>query len=159
MSLAGQPLGGWGQYSLSPTMGAWNAHLFYLHWRHTADRQFLRDRAYPFSDEIAVCLKALLKPDANGRLKLPLSSSPEIFDNTRQAFLQPNSNYDLASISMLFLALAEMARELGRSRRRPTEWSELAAEAGRFPRRCRAWPVAARRNHAGCPGAIGICPT
>ena len=37
MSLAGQPLGGWGQYSLSPTMGAWNAHLFYLHWRHTGD--------------------------------------------------------------------------------------------------------------------------
>jgi alpha-L-fucosidase 2 len=28
MSLAGQPLGGWGQYAMSPTMSAWNAHLF-----------------------------------------------------------------------------------------------------------------------------------
>ena len=36
----GQALGGWGQYSLSPTMGAWNAHLFYLHWRYTGDDQF-----------------------------------------------------------------------------------------------------------------------
>ena len=76
MSLAGAPLGGWGQYSLSPTMGAWNAHLFYLHWRHTGDDIFLRDRAYPFCREIGVCLQALLKPDTNGVLVLPLSSSP-----------------------------------------------------------------------------------
>ena len=113
MSLAGQPLGGWGQYSLSPTMGAWNAHLFYLHWRHTGDAVFLRERAYPFCREIGECLRALLKPDANGVLVLPLSSSPEIFDNTRRAFLKPNTNYDLASIRMLFLALAEMAAAVG----------------------------------------------
>ena len=113
MSLAGQALGGWGQYSLSPTMGAWNAHLFYLHWRHTGDAQFLRERAYPFCREIAVCLQHLLKTDAKGTLKLPLSTSPEIFDNTRRAFLQPNSNYDLASLKMLFLALAEMAEAVG----------------------------------------------
>ncbi|MFO1491811.1 MAG: hypothetical protein U1F87_13080 [Kiritimatiellia bacterium] len=48
MSLAGQPLGGWGQYSLSPTMTSWNAHLFYLHWRYTMDEAFLRDQAYPW---------------------------------------------------------------------------------------------------------------
>ena len=131
MSLAGQPLGGWGQYSLSPTMGAWNAHLFYLHWRHTGDRKFLGDRAYPFSEDIAVCLKALLKADAQGVLKLPLSSSPEIFDNSRRAFLKPNSNYDLASIKMLFLAVAEMARELGKTTQ-AAEWSELAAKLGDF---------------------------
>ena len=113
MSLAGAPLGGWGQYSLSPTMGAWNAHLFYLHWRHTGDDIFLRDRAYPFCREIGVCLQALLKPDTNGVLVLPLSSSPEIFDNSRRAFLKPNSNYDLASLKMLFLALAEMAEATG----------------------------------------------
>jgi alpha-L-fucosidase 2 len=31
MTLAGEPLAGWVQYSLSPTMSAWSAHLFYLH--------------------------------------------------------------------------------------------------------------------------------
>ncbi len=75
MSLQGQALGGWGQYSLSPTMGAWNAHLFYLHWRYTQDEQFLRTRAYPWCREIGECLLYLLKPDASGVLKLPLSSS------------------------------------------------------------------------------------
>jgi len=109
MSLKGQALGGWGQYSLSPTMGAWNAHLFYVHWRYTGDKKFLRTRAYPWCREIGECLLALLKPDANGVLKLPLSSSPEIFNNSHRAFLIPNSNYDLMSLRMLFLSLAEMA--------------------------------------------------
>ena len=58
MSLQGQALGGWGQYSLSPTMGAWNAHLFYLHWRYTGDERFLRTRAYPWCREIGECLLA-----------------------------------------------------------------------------------------------------
>ena len=131
MSLAGQPLGGWGQYSLSPTMGAWNAHLFYLHWRHTRDDAFLRDRAYPFCREIAVCLRALLKPDTSGVLKLPLSSSPEIFDNSRRAFLKPNSNYDLASLKMLFLALAEMA-DAGGEKEDAADWAVTAKRLGEF---------------------------
>ncbi|HOY57167.1 MAG TPA: glycoside hydrolase N-terminal domain-containing protein [Verrucomicrobiota bacterium] len=38
MTLAGQPLGGWAQYSLSPTAAGWLAHLFYLHWRYGAER-------------------------------------------------------------------------------------------------------------------------
>lgn len=141
MSLAGQPLGGWGQYSLSPTMGAWNAHLFYLHWRHTGEARFLRERAYPFCREIGICLRALLKPDAQGVLKLPLSSSPEIFDNTRRAFLEPNSNYDLASLKMLFRALAEMAAALGEK----TEAGEWLA----LDRRLGDWHVA--RSGAGNP--------
>ncbi len=131
MSLRGQALGGWGQYSLSPTMGAWNAHLFYLHWRHTGDDRFLRERAYPFSREIGVCLRALLKPDTNGILKLPLSSSPEIFDNSRRAFLKPNSNYDLASLKMLFLSLAEMAATLGDSQA-AADWNAIVKQLGDY---------------------------
>jgi len=131
MSLAGQPLGGWGQYSLSPTMGAWNAHLFYLHWRQTGDDPFLRERAYPFCREIGECLRALLKPDTNGVLVLPLSSSPEIFNNSRRAFLTPNSNYDLACMKMLFLALAEMADAMG-DPNEAARWTRTAGQLGDF---------------------------
>lgn len=131
MSLAGQPLGGWGQYSLSPTMGAWNAHLFYLHWRHTSDTAFLRSRAYPFCREIGTCLRALLKPDAHGILALPLSSSPEIFDNSRRAFLKPNSNYDLACLNILFLSLSEMATALG-NKPAAEDWAATARKLGDF---------------------------
>ncbi len=131
MSLAGQPLGGWGQYSLSPTMGAWNAHLFYLHWRATGDEKFLRGRAYPFCREIGICLRGLLKTGTNGVLLLPLSSSPEIFDNSRRAFLQPNSNYDLASMKMLFLSLAEMASATG-DLQAAADWTATAQQLGEF---------------------------
>jgi alpha-L-fucosidase 2 len=47
MSLQGQALGGLGQHSLSPTMGAWNAPLYYLHGRHTGEDRFLGTRAFP----------------------------------------------------------------------------------------------------------------
>lgn len=131
MSLAGHPLGGWGQYSLSPTMGAWVAHLFYLHWRVTGDEKFLRQRAYPFCREIGVCLRALLRPDTNGVLVLPLSSSPEIFDNSRRAFLQPDSNFDIACMKMLFLALSEMADAAGESQE-SAGWADTAKRLGGF---------------------------
>jgi alpha-L-fucosidase 2 len=131
MSLAGQPLGGWGQYSLSPTMGAWNAHLFYLHWRYTADDEFLRTRAYPFCREIGECERALLQPGTNGVLKLLRSSSPEIFDNSDRAWLEPNSNYDLACLKMLFLSLSEMADALGKAEEAKS-WAATAAALGDF---------------------------
>ncbi len=107
MSLAGQPLGGWGAYSLSPTMSAWNAHLFYLHWRYTMDDAFLRDRAYPWCSGVGDCMAGLLKPDKDGVLKLLRSSSPEIYGNT---YLEPNTNYDLMCLKMLFLSLQENGR-------------------------------------------------
>jgi alpha-L-fucosidase 2 len=108
-ALDGQPLGGWSQYSFSPTMGAWVAQSFYLQWRYTMDPIFLRTRAYPFTEQIGIALESLLKPGADGKLKLPLSSSPEFFDNSMQAWLPPNSNFDLAQLRWLYGALAEMA--------------------------------------------------
>ncbi len=113
MTLDGQPLGGWGHYSLSPTMSAWCAHLFYLHWRYTMDDAFLRTRAYPWSREVGTFLLSLLRPNANGVLILPLSTSPEIHDNSARAWLVPNSNFDLACLRMLFLGLQEMATAAG----------------------------------------------
>lgn len=131
MSLAGQPLGGWGQYSLSPTMTSWNAHLFYLHWRYTMDDRFLKDQAYPWCKAAGDCLRALLKPDEHGILKLPRSSSPEIFDNSQRAWLIPNSNYDLMCLKMQFLALAEMADALGQPGE-ARDWLATATALGDF---------------------------
>jgi len=130
MTLSGDPLAGWVQYSLSPTMTAWTAHLFYLHWRYTADDRFLRDRAYPWCKEAAECIAALLREE-DGRLVLPLSSSPEIFDNSARAWLEPNSNYDLMSMRMLFLALAEMATAQGMGAD-AERWTSLSNRLGDY---------------------------
>ena len=129
MSLSGDPLTGWGQYSLSPTAGAWVAHLFYLHWRYTADDRYLREVAYPWCREVGQCVRALLRPDAQGVLRLPLSSSPEIHDNSLKAWLTPNSNYDLFCLKMLFLSLAEMADAAGDTVE-ASQWTQVAAALG-----------------------------
>ncbi len=131
MSLAGQPLGGWGQYSMSPTMSAWSAHLFYLHWRYTMDDRFLRERAYPWASGVGECMLGLLKPDKNGVLVLPLSSSPEIFNNSARAWLEPNSNYDLMCLKMLFLSLQEMAEASGK-KNESKKWDAAADGLGDY---------------------------
>lgn len=128
MSLSGQPLGGWGAYSLSPTMTSWNAHLFYLHWRYTADDTFLRTRAYQWCHEAAQCLRSLLKPGPDGKLKLLRSSSPEIFGNS---WLEPNTNYDIMCMRMHFLEVAEMAQEQGLNTEAES-WRKTAAKLGDF---------------------------
>jgi len=112
-------------------MGAWNAHLFYLHWRYTGDEAFLRKRAYPWCREVGTCLRHLLKPDAKGVLVLPLSTSPEIHGNSARAWLVPNTNYDLASLKMLFLALGEMAGACGEDGA-AKQWLDTARRLGDF---------------------------
>lgn len=115
MALDGRPMGSWLQYTLSTTMGAWVAQSFHQHWRYTVDKEFLAERAYPYCAGIGEALLELLKPDAiTGRLKLPLSTSPEIHNNTQAAWLTPNSNHDLALLRWLFAANKEMATALGR---------------------------------------------
>jgi alpha-L-fucosidase 2 len=115
MTLEGRAMGGWGQYSLSPTNTAWLALLFDEHWRYTRDRKFLESIANPWCAQAGRALAALLSPDSAGHLRLPLSSSPEIFDNSPRSWLPPNSNYDLMSMQMQFLALVEMADALGKA--------------------------------------------
>ena len=49
----------------------------------------LEQKAYPYIKECAKLILALLVRDENGELTLPLSSSPEIHDNTLKACLRP----------------------------------------------------------------------
>ena len=73
--LNGNQIGGWHQYTHSATTAAWLAHHFYLHWRYSMDREFLRDRAYPYLREAAIFLEAVTEMDGEGKRTLPLSSS------------------------------------------------------------------------------------
>lgn len=52
-TLEGRNIGGWNQYSHSPTAGGWLAHHFYLQWKYSADNVFLKERAYPWVKEVA----------------------------------------------------------------------------------------------------------
>jgi len=115
MSFDGKPLGGWAQYALSPTMGPWLFQNFDWHWRYTQDKALLASTIYPYGKEMARAVESLLIEDAYGKLKLPLSTSPEIHNNSLGAWLTPNTNSDLATLIWFFDALAKQADVLGKT--------------------------------------------
>lgn len=112
MDIEGRALGGWPMYSLSPTNQIWLCQMFYEYYRISGDYTFLQTRVAPFFKETAQFIESLLRKDEDGKLYLPLSSSPEIHDDEAQAWLTPNSNYDLTMLRYLYQTLACIADKL-----------------------------------------------
>jgi len=110
-TLDGKPIGGWAHYAFSPTMSIWAAQSFDEYYLYTGDVAFLEEYAYPYFKEIGQAIYGLLE-EKEGKLCLPLSSSPEIFDATREAYLQPNSNFDLALLRYLYQTLLRYTETL-----------------------------------------------
>jgi len=132
-TLEGEPMGGWIQYSFGQTVGAWLSHHFYLHWQFSKDREFLKERAYPWLKEVSIFLDEVSVVE-NGRRKLKISSSPEIFNNSREAWFAETTNFDLALIRWNLEKTAELAKELGLDKeaekwsKKITEWPELTID-------------------------------
>lgn len=112
-TLKGNPMGGWIQYAFSPSTASWLSQHFYLHWRFSMDREYLKNVGYPFVGEVAKFVENFSKLDDQGVRVFPLSSSPEIYDNSIQAWFRTMTNYDLALSKNLFEIAAVMASELG----------------------------------------------
>jgi len=134
-TLTGEPMGGWIQYSLGPTVAAWLAHHFYLHWTYSRDEIFLKERAYPWMKDVAQYLDGISVRDQDGKRKLPISSSPEIFNNSPEAWFRQTTNFDLAMIRWTYGKASELAGELGETsdslkwRTILNEWPEFALDA------------------------------
>jgi len=128
-TLTGEPMGGWIQYSFGPTVSAWLGQHFYLHWRYSMDCNFLRNEAYPWIKEVAIHFEELSILGEDGKRKLPLSSSPEIHNNTKDAWFDDMTNFDLALIKWTYTHAAELALELG-----------LIKEAEEWKASLKQWP-------------------
>ncbi len=107
-TLNGHPMGGWIQYALGPTVGAWCAQHFYWQWKYSMDELFLKTRAYPYIHDVATYMEAITRLKNRIRM-LPLSSSPEYNDNSVDAWFTKWSNFDLALAKFLFTAAMEVA--------------------------------------------------
>ena len=126
-TLTGEPMGGWIQYSMSQTIGAWLAQHFYLHWQYSADEDFLREKAYPFVRDVAVYLEQISFVDQAGVRRLEFSSSPEIYDNSLNAWFKDMTNYDLSLMRFLFRAASEMATSL-KLGEEAAHWAQLESQ-------------------------------
>ncbi len=133
-TLTGEPMGGWIQYSFGPTVSAWLGHHFYMHWRYSMDREFLKQKAYPWLKDVAIYLEQISVVDEQGQRKLPISSSPEVHNNSREAWFDHTTNFDLALIRWTYEKAAELAQELGQQddeqkwRALLAQWPELATD-------------------------------
>jgi alpha-L-fucosidase 2 len=102
-TITGKEMGGWIQYSMSPTTAAWLSQHFYWQWKYNMDRKFLLEKCKPYFDEVHEYLKNILSIDpATKKYKLPLSSSPEIYDNSTKAWFHQWTNYDLSLVKSFY---------------------------------------------------------
>ena len=130
-TLDGAAMGGWVQYGFSPTTSAWLGQHFYLHWKYSADKDFLKDRAYPFLNDVALFLEQATEMKPDGTRTYEYSASPEINDNRITAYFPEITNYDLALTRFAFTAAAEMADSLGFTEE-SGHWKALAGQLPQF---------------------------
>ncbi len=116
-TITGKPMGGWIQYSMSPTTSAWVAQHFYWQWRYSMDEKFLNQRCRPYLKEVFTYLEQVMVKEGD-KIKLPLSSSPEVFDNSINAWFLNTTNHDLALIRNAFGILSQATKD-------PAKWKSV----------------------------------
>ena len=105
-TISGREMGGWIQYSMSPTTAAWLAQHFYWQWKYSGDEKLLNEKVFPYFSEVEKYLTAMLE---NGNGHLQLSSSPEYHDNSMNAWFNHFTNYDLSLIQNFYSEYAGIA--------------------------------------------------
>ncbi|WP_157492859.1 glycosyl hydrolase family 95 catalytic domain-containing protein [Echinicola pacifica] len=130
-TLTGDPMGGWIQYSFGPTVSGWLAQHFYWHWKYSMDEEYLKTRAYPWFKEVAIFFDQIAEKGPDGKRKLPISSSPEFHDNSREAWFGETTNFDLSIIRFVYSKAAELALALG-EKEDAAHWETLLNEWPEF---------------------------
>ena len=126
-SLDGHVIPGWTAYTMSQTTSAWLAQHFYLHWKYSADNDFLAQRGYPYLRDVATFLEQQSQVDGQGVRRLEFSSSPEINDNRLESWFPDFTNFDLSLMRFAFRAAGEMADSLG-IKDEAAHWHETEAQ-------------------------------
>ncbi len=128
-TISGKPMGGWIQYSMSPTTSAWMAQHFYWQWKYSMDEKFLKEKCLLYFDDVENYLLKIRKWDSvKHKYFIPLSSSPEYNDNSITAWFRNYTNYDLALIHYLYKKYFEILYKATGRRAR-----EIFIDEGLFP--------------------------
>lgn len=104
----------------------WLAQLFYDYWLFTGDDAFLRDRAVPYLREVALFYQDFLTEDANGRLMVSPSLSPENCpDIPDTSMVVVNATMDIAIAREVLTNLCAACRYLGIADPELPRWHEM----------------------------------
>ena len=105
--------------------------IFYLHWKYSADKEFLKERAYPFLKDVAVYMEQKFDCRQQRVSSLGVQLKSRNYDNSLQAWFKDMTNYDLSLMHFLFGAGAEMANELG-IKTEAAHWNKLKSQLPDF---------------------------
>ena len=110
----------------------WVSHHYWLHWRYSQDREFLRKRCLPLMKEAVRVYLDELKEGADGRLHLPLGFSPE-YRGRGESTWGPDPTIDLAMIRFVCGALLEGHRVLGTHDPEIPRWKMTLEKLAPYP--------------------------
>jgi len=122
-TISGKPMGGWIQYSFSPSVSCWLAQHFYWQWKYSGSQTFLTNQAYPYLKEVATFIENITIVK-DGKRNLLLSSSPEYFDNSIKAWFLNFTNYDLSLMRNALSMTIEAAQKLN-YKTEAAHWNEV----------------------------------
>lgn len=105
-ALDGTSLGGWPMYATNLVNHVWMLHVLWEYVRYTGDPE-AEMRILERLTEAERTVRRWLRVNGEGKRVLPVSSSPEIFDASLDAWLPELSNNDLALLRFLYRTLAE----------------------------------------------------
>jgi alpha-L-fucosidase 2 len=94
-TISGKPMGGWIQYSMSPTTSAWLGHHFYLQAMYSMNEK-IKEKALDYLLEVRTFLNNIHEKQDIDKEFIVLSSSPEYNDNSVNAWFKKMTNYDSA---------------------------------------------------------------
>lgn len=103
---------------------AWAAQLLWQRYRHSLDRDYLRDVAYPLLRGAMRTYEAMLEPDGDA-LCLPVGVSPEFGGSGARAYGR-NPSFQLACAHAVCRALLEASDALGFDGDDQRRWREVA---------------------------------
>lgn len=99
-TISGKPMGGWIQYSMSPTTSAWLAQYFYLQSVYSMNKK-IAQKAEAYLRDTYMFIEAFLSKSKIDTGFIALSSTPEYNDNSIKAWFKETTNYDRALILSL----------------------------------------------------------
>lgn len=105
----------------------WVLHNYWLQYRYSGDEDLLRNGLYPILKRAVGYYLHLLSPGADGKLHLPVSTSPEYPVNV------PDANYDLSLLRWGLNTLLATDERLGLHDPMAGKWRDTLAQLTPFP--------------------------
>ena len=118
-TISGKEMGGWIQYSMSPTTAAWLAQHFYWQWKYSMNNEFLHQKAINYIDRVFEFIYQKFKIDQVS--DIVLSSSPEYHDNSINAWFKNYTNYDRSLIQYVLLLKKKMLMQFSEKKRNSSQ--------------------------------------